>query len=200
MKTLSAILFVFFSLFDVTHSASLSVSLSPSPSPSHETNSTSSSPDCVVDMGCIKYRRHVLGTTLTYIVHDDLKIFDNALSWCQGLNGQLPIIHSKHDFDFLMDTVIKNGSLPSFTWMGRKPVCKQVCSNEWLDGSQVEYNFESFPDAALKESRCIDCQNKNCCAMFVRNNLESHGQVGFASCGRDSLGRANPMRAVCVIR
>jgi len=129
---------------------------------------------------------------LNYIVSEEPLSFNQTILWCQQLNGNLPIIHSQEEFDFLMTKVVEKNSHPPASWIGRKSVSRDVCSPYWLDGTRVAFPFNTFSLAGVMDSRCVDCIEKECCAMYLWNDHD-HGEAGFTSCDRD-------MRAICVVK
>ena len=119
---------------------------------------------------------------LTGIGHD----FNSALDWCQGLGGQLPIILTKDELDFLADKVIvkddEAGTGAIITWMGLKKE-NGHCSH-WLDKTLVNMTFSY-------DSTCESCPH-SCCAMNMLNLGPLHKMMGFYSCSTKS-------KAVCVV-
>ena len=112
--------------------------------------------------------------------------FTSALDWCHGLGGQLPIILTEKELDFLADKVIvkddEAGTGAIITWMGLKKE-KGHCSH-WLDKTPVNMTFSY-------DSTCESCPH-SCCAMNMLNLGPFHKKMGFYSCSSTS-------KAVCVV-
>ena len=78
--------------------------------------------------------------TWKYIIRDEKQSFNNAVNWCHAFGGNLPIIHTQADFDYLLDTVILSNK-PAFdrTWLGLARIGGSCTT--WMDGSLRDYTF-----------------------------------------------------------
>ena len=114
---------------------------------------------------------------LTAMLYD----FNSALDWCHGLGGQLPIILTREELDFLADDVVVKDDLAGtgifVTWMGLKKD-RGFCSN-WLDGTEVNMTFSYNP-------KCESC-TASCCGMVMWNNDENYAKMGFKDCRKGAI-------------
>jgi len=125
----------------------------------------------------------------TYVIEDGGYSFFDSKSWCDGLNGQLPIIKSQDDFDFLMDKVVKNNSAgyTSQVWLGMTPIGYSKECKTWLDDSPFDYVFPKY------DLQCLSCRDMPCCALFVYGKpTRVYKWVSVSSC-------SELRRRVCVI-
>ena len=111
--------------------------------------------------------------------------FNSARDLCHGLGGQLPIILTQDELDFLADTVIVKDDAAmvgsKMTWMGLKK--ENGHCFDWLDGTRVNMSFTYY-------SRCESCTT-SCCAMYMWNDGD-HKKMGFRNCKEVA-------KAVCVL-
>lgn len=135
------------------------------------------------------------GSKIFYAVNKTASTFDDTLSWCLSLGGQLPTVHNQGDVDFLAAIDSKAGGLG--IWlnmkMGRPECDMKMTSNwtlTWLDGSPSNFTsnmkFDSWND---------DCQNGcgfsvNCCALEL---------ISDKTFGRDPCDKTQNAQ-VCVLR
>ena len=133
----------------------------------------------------IKHRQTYKGMKTYYKLTGMTYDFNSAIDWCQSLGGQLPIVLTQDELDFLADEVIvrNDGAMTDSktTWMGLKKE-KGHCFN-WLDGTRVNMSFSYY-------SRCESC-TASCCAMYVWNDVD-HKKMSFTDCSRKA-------KVVCVI-
>ena len=123
----------------------------------------------------IKYRQTYKGVKTYYKLTGMTYDFNSAINWCHGLGGQLPIVLTQDELDFLADEVIvrNDGAMTDSktTWMGLKKE-KGHCFN-WLDGTRVNMFFNYL-------TRCELC-TAPCCAMYMWND-RNHKKMGFRDC------------------
>ena len=123
----------------------------------------------------IKHRKTYKGIKTYYKLTGMTYDFNSALDWCHSLGGQLPIILTRDDLDFLADTVIVRNDAAmtesKTTWMGLKKE-NGYCFN-WLDGTRVNMFFNYL-------TRCELC-TAPCCAMYMWND-RNHKKMGFRDC------------------
>ena len=140
--------------------------------------------DCECDI--IVRQRQINGRIKTYYKLTGMTYdFKSTLGWCHGLGGQLPIILTRDELDFLADDVVVKDDLAGtgifVTWMGLKKD-RGFCSN-WLDGTEVNMTFSYNP-------KCESC-TASCCAMIMWNDSKDYAKMGFKDCREGA-------KAVCV--
>ena len=141
------------------------------------------------------FTRLVNGQTWTYVTVDREFYFNQAELWCRSVGGDLPAIHSQEDFDYLMDTVVVQHSPgPHSTWIGLEKT-NGTC-NKYLDGTNVDFNFEYFLDRSQCDRPACDESNPLPCAMRIFNE-DDHKKAYFLNSGTMIFQTA---RAVCVIK
>lgn len=133
------------------------------------------------------------GKMMTYVTDRMPHSFIRAKEICEEIGGSLPIIHSQDTVDFLTDTLFPQGKPhDSKIWLGRKIInstsMTTSCSTEWLDDSPVDFVMQEFGGGCQHQ-----CNNTDCCAMYVSANKKYYKKASFGDC---NLLRAY---AVCVI-
>ena len=135
------------------------------------------------------------GTIMTYVTDGMSHSFARAKEICEEIGGSLPIIHSQDTLDLLTDVMFPQNQSrtsrlwsSSEIWLGRKTMNSTSCSTEWLDGSPVDFEMQEFGGGCHHE-----CNNTDCCAMYVSANKQNYKKISFGDC---KLFRAH---AVCVI-
>lgn len=149
-------------------------------------------------------------STFIYVYNINLiGTFNQTREWCNGIGGELPILRSQEDVDFLVEKVVGvNKSLSGVTnssgvWIGLKRV-NDYCL--WLDGSlepSSKFREKSSKDFHLQWlSLCDDLNvcNSSCCAGVVHTGgFDTVKKVEMASCD-DNGSELTTTRQVCVIR
>jgi hypothetical protein len=130
---------------------------------------------------CTIVHRNTDGFNQTYIFDSqETKNFNQSRKWCDRLGGNLPIVHSQEELHFLYTMFAQDSQTRSYytpeVWMGRQPInMTNSCSEQWLDGSQVDYDFDY-------QSTCQVCRIRSCCAMVMYFSPYPK-QMGFEGCG-----------------
>ena len=131
-------------------------------------------------------QRQINGRIKTYYkLTGTLYDFNSAVDWCHGLGGQLPIILTKEELNFLaVSVIVKDDQAETgnfMTWMGLQKE-NGHCFN-WLDGTRVNMSFRYY-------SRCESC-TASCCAMIMWNQDDLHRYMVFRDCNQKA-------KAICV--
>ena len=105
--------------------------------------------------------------------------FNRSVKWCEKLGGQMPIIHSDDDMDFLYAVLQHVKLSQSGVWIGVKSVSEKFsCPNQWLDGTSITYKFDFGGDG------CLSCKWYDCCAVYLSMGSQSSNskQASFTDC------------------
>lgn len=93
-----------------------------------------------------QYLRVVGQEVWVYVVDDDVDFFDETVSWCHSMGGQLPFIHTQEDIDFLadhLDDQTRSVFWHYFSvWIGLRKT-NGTC-DRFLDGSLVNITFDFY--------------------------------------------------------
>jgi hypothetical protein len=123
----------------------------------------------------------LLGSSKTWFYETQVTAdYEASKAWCRQLGGQLPIIHTIDDLNFLKNVVLGNpGSDFGKTWLGLEK--QQNCST-WNDGTPLNITVNW-----VSSDICQSCFGP-CCAMY----LQHQGKMGIIHCTHSA-------RMVCVL-